>query len=308
MGEGRGIGSYLSHGYHGQPDGRMAFFFGYERRGGESIPSFLAPTASLRQFAAAPLIKSNNAKSGNTKPKIDEDAEKLPAVPAQRVNHAITARMLRLVSDSGHEVVTRSEALRRAFVAKLDLVEVNGKADPPVCRLLDFTRFRFDQRKKEKDQRKKQLEKRRRDDVKDVRISSRTERYDMELKVQMAIRHLQRGHRVKCSVMFRSGDKEKGLGMDLMNAMVAKLKEVAIMDIPPKNEDHRIWSLFRAKPGKFLQAASKNVDVKYGHENDDDIKEDHEDECDVCGETDDVGAEILGISEKHEDLAAEGQQ
>jgi translation initiation factor IF-3 len=75
----------------------------------------------------------------------------------RRINRAITARHVRLVSNEGHEILTRYEALTRAHHAGLDLVEVDGKSDPPVCKLMDFSKERFKDKRREKELRKKQV-------------------------------------------------------------------------------------------------------------------------------------------------------
>eukprot|EP00897_Mesotaenium_endlicherianum_P002971 jgi/Mesen1/2701/ME000167S01835 len=205
---------------------------------GRSCPTISVPlqgfAAGFRGFAAPASGKGGG-----------KGSREGPDQTMQRVNRAITAYTVRLVTDDAHEVLTRGDALRRAQQAGLDLVEVNAKAEPPVCKLMDYSRHRYDEKRKEKEQRKRQLEKRRMDDVKEVRISSRTEEKDVEMKAQMAAKLLNKGHRVKLSVSFKAGDQQHDAGVEAFNALLAQLAPLTKVEVGPKDEGHRMWAIVR---------------------------------------------------------------
>lgn len=166
-------------------------------------------------------------------------------VDKRRVNRAITAHVVRLVTDTGHELLARSEALERARQAGLDLVEVAGKGDVPVCKLLDYSRFRYDAQRREKELRKKQVEKRRMDEVKEIRISSRTDERDIEMKANMARKLLDRGYRVKCTVAFKASDKGSESVSGLLQTMLAHLVSTSKVEAGPREDGNRLWAILR---------------------------------------------------------------
>ena len=125
-----------------------------------------------------------------------------------------SARQVRLVSDPGdgggdaggekrsHEIISTIVAIRRAKQAGLDLVEVNPRADPPVCRLMNYDAFRYELRQKERDARKRAVERRRHDQVKELRLSARISANDLKTKAVQTERFLEQGHKVTLRVAF----------------------------------------------------------------------------------------------------------
>ncbi|KAG0572211.1 hypothetical protein KC19_VG076700 [Ceratodon purpureus] len=218
--------------------------FGGDGEGLEGVVKLPWDFRSCRGFAA-PVAAAGSAKagSGDGREKVD-----------RKINRAIVARMIRLVGEEGHEVLSRYEALNRAQQAGLDLVEVDGKADPPVCKLMDFSKERFKVKKQEKDLRKKQLERRRLDDLKEVRFSSRTEQKDLEMKAETVTRLLVRGHRVKLAVQFHGNDKGEEVGVELLERALALLQADVKVENGPRVEKMRAWVMIRPileqKPGK----------------------------------------------------------
>lgn len=211
--------------------------------------------ASRRAFAAPAIART-------------EDKEKAPNPGGgdRKINRAITARMVRLVSDEGHEILSRYDALNRAQQAGLDLVEVDGRADPPVCKLMDFTKERFKVKKQEKDMKKKQLERRRLDDLKEVRFSSRTEQKDLEMKAETASRLLARGHRVKLAVQFHGNDKGDEVGVELLERAMALLQTEMKVDSGPRVEKMRAWVMIR--PVVEQKTSKKKASKSIAHETD----------------------------------------
>jgi translation initiation factor IF-3 len=150
-----------------------------------------------------------------------EDVTKKNLIPAHRINEQIESRQVRLVIDSGdggdgessssksHEVISTIVARKRAKEAGLDLVEMNAKAVPPVCRMLDYDAFRYELRLKEKEARKKAVERRRHDQVKELRLSARISANDLGTKADQANKFLEQGHKVTARIEFKSNDGVK---------------------------------------------------------------------------------------------------
>jgi translation initiation factor IF-3 len=179
-------------------------------------PPALAPGACSAAQRAAALHTSAARAAGPPRPpasaaaaKARTAAEAARAAPdplGRLVNGDVTARTVRLVAPDGtHSVLRRAEALAAARAAGLDLVQVDGAAVPPVCRLLDWDRFRYEERQREKDGRRKAVERRRGDVTKEVRLSLRTAEHDLRVKAAQAARALEEGHRAKCVVLFKAG-------------------------------------------------------------------------------------------------------
>lgn len=206
---------------------------------------------SWRGYAAPSQGGSKGGKGGEGENKSD-----------RRINRAIVARTLRLVGTDGHEILTRFEALNRAQQAGLDLVEVDGKSDPPVCKLMDFSKEKFKVRKQEKDLRKKQLERRRLDDLKEVRFSSRTEQKDLELKADIVSRLLLRGHRVKLVVQFQGQDKGEEVGVPLLEKAMSLLQAEMKVENGPRIERMRAWIMIRPVMEEQQQKSAKKKSVK----------------------------------------------
>ncbi|KAL2633577.1 hypothetical protein R1flu_005056 [Riccia fluitans] len=199
----------------------------------------------IRNYAA-PISRGGRAPSNPARQqKANPDAPPEPEKSDRKINRAIVARHIRLITDDGHEVLSRMEALRRAEIMDMDLVEVDGKQEPPVCKLMNFNKERFKERQREKEMKKRQVERRRLDDLKEVRFSTRTEPNDLELKAQMAKRLLLKGHRVKLAVIPHGNDDLEPKGRELIQRMVTMLQETCKVETGPRMEKQRAWVLVR---------------------------------------------------------------
>lgn len=126
-----------------------------------------------------------------------------------------------------------SQALEIAVARELDLVEVAPTANPPVCRIMDYGKFRYSQRKKAAESRKKQT----RVQMKEVKLGSRTDEHDVDFKLDHIRRFLGEGMRVKVSVFFRGREithPEKG--REMLQRVMKQLEEVATQELPPRLE------------------------------------------------------------------------
>ncbi len=149
-----------------------------------------------------------------------------------RVNEQITAPKVRLIGAEGNQqgIVSLEKALVEAEDAGLDLVEVAPKADPPVCKILDFGKFRYDQQKRLREQKKKQHT----IANKEVRMRPSIGDHDLETKINHAIKFLQEGSRLKISVRFRGRELSRpDLGTTLLDRVVEMLADYADIDKSP---------------------------------------------------------------------------
>ena len=126
-------------------------------------------------------------------------------------------------------VMRTEEAIRRARAAGLDLIEVAPQAQPPVCRILDFGKFRYELAKQEKAKKKTVAR------VKEVKFHPNIDEHDYLTKIRHAEEFLDKGNKVKMGLQFRGREMQhKQLGMDLMNRVCEDLKTMAHVDMPPK--------------------------------------------------------------------------
>ena len=145
------------------------------------------------------------------------------------------------------------EALRIAEEAELDLVEVAPQSRPPVCRLMDFGRFKYEQSKKEREARKKQKAA----TVKELRLSPKTDRHDIEVKIRSAERFLREGDRVKINVRFRGREiVHSDLVRDRLLEMAKALAEVGDLERPPFMEGRQMAIVLTPKKSAGKEGAA----------------------------------------------------
>ena len=152
-----------------------------------------------------------------------------PPPDAHRINRYIRVPQVRLIGADGTQfgVVPIEEALRRAEDAQLDLVEVAPTAQPPVCRILDYGKFKYQQHKKEAEARRKQAT----TTVKELRLGYRTDVGDLERQIQKAREFLAVGDRVKFSLRFRGREMAyQNLGRDKLMGVCDALKSRDVLD------------------------------------------------------------------------------
>lgn len=151
------------------------------------------------------------------------------------INEQIRDKEIRLIDENGEQlgVVSSKEAQKIADERKLDLVKIAPTAKPPVCRIMDYGKYRFDQAKKEKEARKKQKT----IDVKELRLSPSIDTHDVQVKVKKAVEFLKNGDKVKVSIRFRG--REIGHSKSAVIILENFAKDIAdygIVDKAPKME------------------------------------------------------------------------
>lgn len=144
-------------------------------------------------------------------------------------------------------IMSLRDALELAEQRHLDLVEIAPKAKPPVCRIMDYGKYVYEQQKREKEAKKRQ----RVIDVKEVKLRIRIEEHDFDVKTKNAIRFLQGGDKVKVTIMFRGRElTHPELGEDLLNKMAEKLQEFAVVERKPKLEGRNMIMIVVPKSAK----------------------------------------------------------
>ncbi len=153
---------------------------------------------------------------------------------------------MRLVGPDGTQIgiVSLEEALDKADEYGLDLVEVAPQANPPVCRIMDFGKFRYELSKKERDQRKKQHV----IHVKEIRLRPKTEEHDLLHKIRHAREFLEDGNRLKVTIMFRGREMAyKEFGYRLMERVQEELADIAKLEKGPVEEGRNLVAFFMKK-------------------------------------------------------------
>lgn len=163
-----------------------------------------------------------------------------------RVNQQITAPQVRLVDEEGEMVgvVSRAQALERARHAQLDLVEVSPNADPPVCKILDYGKLRYEAQKKQAELKKKQKTA----ELKEVQIRPGIEEHDYQVKLRHAMRFLSEGDKVKITLQFRGRElSRKELGVKILTRMETDLEPISKIESPAKLEGKRMMMVLAPK-------------------------------------------------------------
>ena len=166
-----------------------------------------------------------------------------------QINEQIRDKEVRLVDSDGSQlgVMPLAKAKELAAQRDLDLVKIAPQANPPVCKIIDYGKFRFEQSKREKEQRKNQ----RTVEIKEVRLSLNIDTHDFETKRNHAVRFIGEGNKVKASIRFRG--REMGhpeLGQEIMRKFAESMAEVANVEKPPKLEGRTMLMFLAPKPVK----------------------------------------------------------
>jgi translation initiation factor IF-3 len=149
-----------------------------------------------------------------------------------RINDAIRAARVRLIDEKGEQlgIKTRDEALDYAYGKNLDLVEVAANADPPVCRVMDYGKYKYEQEQKAKTARKHQVSV----NVKEIKLRPKIGAHDYETKKGHVARFLNQRAKVKVTIMFRGREQSHPeRGRDLLMRLADDVKEVGHIESPP---------------------------------------------------------------------------
>jgi translation initiation factor IF-3 len=171
-----------------------------------------------------------------------------------RINHRIRVPEVRVIGADGDMlgVLQTHEALRMAQDQGLDLVEVNPKADPPVCKILDFGKYKYEEKKKTAEAKRKQTVV----EVKEVKLRPKTDDHDLEVKVRAARRFIEHGHKVKFTVRFRGREithPEKA--QEQIDFLIQGLEDVANVETRPTMEARAMAVIVAPKPAIMQRVA-----------------------------------------------------
>ena len=155
------------------------------------------------------------------------------------MNDRIRAPEIRLIGADGENVgvVAPARGMRLAEEAGLDLVEISPNASPPVCKIMDFGKFKYEQQKRESEARKKQKT----IEVKEVKFRPNTDTHDYDVKMRNVIRFLENGDKVKVTLRFRGREMaHQELGRDLLHRVAEDIKELGKVENMPKMEGRQM--------------------------------------------------------------------
>ncbi len=166
-----------------------------------------------------------------------------------RINEQIHIREVRVTSATGEQlgIMPTREALRMAEEQHLDLVEVAPKARPPVCRIMDFGKYRYEQQKREKEAKKKQKV----INIKEVKLRPNIEQHDFDVKLKNALRFVEEGNKVKVTIMFRGRElSHPELGKEVLSRVAAALGDAVSVERNAKLEGKNMTMIVAPKVAK----------------------------------------------------------
>jgi len=165
--------------------------------------------------------------------------------PEHKINNLIRAASVRLVGENVEVgVYPLGDALRIAYEQEMDLVEISPNADPPVCRVVDYKKFLYEQKKKKKEQKANQAK----SEVKEIRYGPNTDEHDFEFKLKHAENFLKEGHKVRAFVFFKGRSivyKERG--EVLLLQLAQRLTDIAKVEQLPKLEGKKMFLILNPK-------------------------------------------------------------
>ena len=192
------------------------------------------------------------------RPRFDRRA---PERELPNINERISYSSLRVVDSDGTQlgVISREEALEVAKERELDLVLVSEKATPPVCRIMNYGKFKFEQEKKAKEAKKKSHQ----TEVKEVKMRYKIDQHDYQVRISQATRFLKAGDKVKCTVIFRGREiQHTALAETLLKRMAKDLEEKAEVQQPPKREGRNMIMFLTPRKTPLLKKESETTEPK----------------------------------------------
>lgn len=163
-----------------------------------------------------------------------------------QINEQIRDREVRVISSTGEQlgIMSAKDALKKAEEKNLDLVKIAPTAKPPVCKIMDYGKYRFEQAKREKEARKNQKVV----EIKEIRLSLNIDTHDFQTKVNHAEKFLKAGNKVKVSIRFRGRQITHGdIGLDVMNQFFDMVREGAVIERPARQEGRNMFMVLAPK-------------------------------------------------------------
>ncbi len=195
---------------------------------------------------AAPIVPSSSGKPAGPPPgqnRFNKGRRSLE--PEHKINNLIRASSVRLVGENIEVgVYPIGQALKMANDLEMDLVEISPNADPPVCRVVDYKKFLYEQKKKKKEQKANQAK----SEVKEIRFGPNTDEHDFEFKLKHAENFIKEGHKVRAFVFFKGRSivyKERG--EVLLLQLAQRLTEIAKVEQLPRLEGKKMFLILNPK-------------------------------------------------------------
>lgn len=164
-----------------------------------------------------------------------------------RINDRIRVKEVRVVGPDGVQlgILQIQDALERAQALSLDLVEVAPLAKPPVCRIMDYGKYRYEESKKAKEAKKKQVV----IQLKEIKMRPKTDEHDFNFKARHVDRFLRAGHKAKVTIMFRGREVvHTQLGKRLLDRLAETVKDVALIEQSPRLEGRNMTMILAPRP------------------------------------------------------------
>jgi translation initiation factor IF-3 len=162
------------------------------------------------------------------------------------INQAIRAREVRVVGAESEQlgILPLRDALALAESQHLDLVEVSPTAVPPVCRIMDYGKYKYQQSKKQQEAKKKQVQ----IQLKEIKLRPKTDEHDLQFKIKHARRFIEEGNKAKISVVFRGREiTHMEFGQKALDRFVAELEDIAAIEVRPKMEGRSMYIIVSPK-------------------------------------------------------------
>ncbi len=176
-----------------------------------------------------------------------------------KINEEIRAKEVRLISSDGEQlgVVPLDTALDMSVEKQLDLVMISPNAQPPVCKLMDYGKYRFETLKKEKEAKKKQKVIK----IKEVRLSPVIDTHDLQVRAKNAVKFLKEGDKVKASIRFKGRQMSySDKGIEVMNAFFALIEEYGNIEKKPVLDGRNMFMVVAPRAGQSSQGSQNNKD------------------------------------------------
>lgn len=169
-----------------------------------------------------------------------------------RINHRIRVPEIRVILEEEQlGIMPTHEALRLAEEKGLDLVEISPRSQPPVCRIMDYGKYKYDEAKKKQQARKRASTV----ETKEIKFRPKTEEHDMDFKVKHVRRFLEGGNKVRLAVVFRGREiTHPQTGMAVLNRVVERCSDIATVEATPNMEGRRMIMVIAPKPGVVRKA------------------------------------------------------
>lgn len=174
------------------------------------------------------------------------------------INEEIRAKEVRVIDENGEQlgVVATAAALSKAYDKGLDLVEISPNSEPPVCRIMDYGKYRFEREKKEKEQKKKQTT----IDIKEIQLSCRIDTHDFETKLKHARKFLENGAKVKVCIKFKGREmSHTAIGLEVIQRFGEACSDIGVIEKMPVLDGRQMIMFVNSKQNVPQTGSKKNA-------------------------------------------------